>query len=76
MLEDRASLTRRLPRLADRPAVEDQQVGEERPILLRDELHQVLLDLHGIHVFSQTEAGAAAGGGRVEGGGAGFCARG
>ncbi len=31
---------------ADRPAVKDQQVREQRPLLSRHDLHQILLDFH------------------------------
>jgi hypothetical protein len=42
--------------LADRPAVVDQEVRPERPVALRHDLYQVLLDLHRIGVIRQAQA--------------------
>jgi len=38
------------PGLADRPPVEDHHVIEHRPVLARDDRHQVLFDLDGVFV--------------------------
>src|SRR5581483_6411207 len=43
-----AFLALRLARVADAPAVPDQQVREARPVLTRDEPHEIALDLHGV----------------------------
>ena len=40
--------------------MEDQQVREDRPVLLRDNLHEVLLDLHGVGVLRESQAVAQA----------------
>src|SRR2546421_10941354 len=46
--KERADLTLGLARLADLPAMKDQQVRPERPVFGRHDLHKILLDLHGI----------------------------
>ena len=50
-----ASLAARPAGDADLAAVEDQEVGEQRPVVLREERHQVLLDLHRIVMPRQPE---------------------
>src|SRR5207253_3991643 len=41
---------------ADGPTVRDQPMREDRPLLLRDELHEVLLDLHRIEMRGEAQA--------------------
>ena len=50
----------RLPRDASAPAMPDQPVAEECPILLRHELHQVRLDLLWRRFLGEPEAAAQA----------------
>src|SRR5688572_10757145 len=40
---------------ADLPAVEDEEVREQRPFLSRNELYQILLDLHRIGIPREAE---------------------
>src|SRR5688500_2753153 len=51
-----AGLTARLARLADPPAVPDEEVAEHRPALPREQRHQVLLDLDRVLVRREREA--------------------
>src|SRR5690242_20049609 len=54
--EERALVALWFARLADRPAVVDEQVRPHRPVVLRDDLHQILLDLHRVdEVVRQAE---------------------
>src|SRR5207253_3181745 len=50
-----ALLAERTARDADAAAVPDQQVREATPVLTRDELHQVALDLHRVLVLGQSK---------------------
>src|SRR5712691_2433165 len=51
-----AFATLRLARDADLAAVVDESMRKDRPLLLRDELHQILFDLHRVVARCQSEA--------------------
>src|ERR1035437_547810 len=48
--------TIRLARVAAAAAMPDEPVTEQRPLFLRHEPHQLLLDFHGVHLFRQAKA--------------------
>src|SRR3954454_18561077 len=51
-----ALLATRPPREADAPAVPDQQVREDTPVLARDDALEVALDLDGVLLAREAEA--------------------
>ena len=52
---DFAIFTIRLAREAAAAAMPDEPMTEQRPIFLRDELHQLLFNLHGVRLFCEAE---------------------